>query len=632
MKNLIFQNKTPLQIISPTKLRFCLLLLFNSSQRSKILRLFCTLLLLSFSRTFLSAQEVYECGTIIKRTIPAEPKFIDRFGNLYSEAELTPPPKSIGDSVCQQLTKFDLTFSTGFSDYEKQTICDVFYYIENEIILNVPNVKAKIAINKKKLEPGVLGDATGYYPFDDCGIGQTSIFLTMLGVTHYEKNIVGTININSDFNGEWHHPIYDSNPQLVSWLDLYSVVLHEALHIIGFSTRIDPIDKKATVLSSGSNFANWDKFLYNKSTGNKLIIGASTEKCCQHFEYNPNEVNTDFTKFCDSQIWFKGGSGDIAPISCHDKTGNTLSHLSILCASGSQFVMNRNIPPNTKRRKITKEESEIICNLGYLTLPLNCEPTNLVAVDDCDPIIYILSGTGSFNVLVNDIIPNNITATIVSFSSAGLTNVVMNNGVITYNVFARGEWTIRYKIVNNDTKECDEATLRIVCIADDLGSCCAKDECILSCLGDFEDFTSNFELRYYVTHVTDYCPENPFLINFANAVNTVDLLGKGTTYLDYCDGNKIHKVLQSVAPHSGKNHLGFWSGDSDLSEGFAIPLCKKIKKGTKFHLDFWARVDEQCLSQKPSIKFSFINKFPSSKAVAMHSTSQLVPIDDSSYR
>ncbi len=567
--------------------------------------------------TIVVAQNLYQCGIYKKATVPAEPKFIDNFGNYYSEEELSAKVTSSSNTLSTNdctLTKFDISFASGaFTKAEELTICSVFKYLEDKVVLNVPNVKARIEIKKAYLDDDVLGNASLYYPINNCGIQQSTMLLTFLGSKLYEKKTLGTITLNSLFDGKWHN---DTTPLTTNWHDLYSLVLHEALHILGFSTAIHPLN-----LPSTGVLTTWDKFLFNKNSQNNLSIQSSTKDCCTNHLFNPKEINTNLSNNCQSNIWFKDKSGnEIAPISCHENTNNGLSHLGIKCdPSSPPFVMNPILPNNTKRRVLTTQESKIICALGYkTTLTPTCTPSNIIALDDCDPTIYTsIAQKGSLNVVFNDIFPTNYKLEIVSWDTDGLENVSITtpNSTISYTIKNRGEWFINYKLTNLDNNECVNAKLKIVCIDKNLSSCCSTSNCNLTCFGDFENFTSSFEARYYLSSTKDFCNENPFIMHNTEGVNTIDLLTLGTNYIDYCDKDKIKQSI--TAPQKDK-YLGFWAGyDKNKkfsSEGFYLPLCRVLKKDTKVKVDFIARVNPECIALLPEMLFSFVSKIYGSGA------------------
>ena len=572
------------------------------------------------------AQEPLACGIITKQSIPEEPEFSDRFGNLYSREELT--PQRIVDE-CVPLKKFKLVFSSAYKDNEIETICKVFKYIEDNIILNTiatPN-QAIIDFQKETIPDDsqgnrVLGTGTAIYPLEECGIEHSSIFLTMLGDKNYAGITVGKITLNNKLNNEWHY--IQNDPLTGDLFDLYSVVLHEALHVIGFSSRILPDKKTPLPLLMGLslNYTDWDRHLFDAKSSNKLLESMETKKCCQNYHYNPSEKNVDLAANCTSQIWYKDDLGNlIAPLSCHINNTNGLSHLSNNCAKGNpMFVMHPYILKKQTRRLVTNEESEIICSLGYKTTfpsPKVCEPINLIALDDCDPVIHEIGDNYTINISANDILPKNYTYEIIKdWDKNGLSDVVLDTKTnkLSYTITARGEWKINYKITNTDNNDCATAFLKIICIDKELNKCCLETPCILSCLGDFEKFTSSFEARYYLSSTRNFCNEDPFIMNYQKGTNTIDLLRKGSDYIDYCNGNPF-SIKQTIFDNGSPQYLGFWAaynptGVTNPTEGFVLPLCKKIIKHSKATVTFFARVDDNCLDQSPLIGLSFRDKIP----------------------
>jgi hypothetical protein len=162
----------------------------------------------------------------------------------------------------------NLIFSGEFSADEEATICQVFTDLSG--LLESQREGILIRIVKTPLNEGVYGAGTSFYLEDangqGCGIGNNMVWEQMNTAVDYDgvlpyHTASGVLKINQTLpSPNYWHTLHDDLPdgQLSEHaVDLYTVVLHEALHILGFASRIQPDG-----LPVNGFYSRWDKLLY----------------------------------------------------------------------------------------------------------------------------------------------------------------------------------------------------------------------------------------------------------------------------------------------------------------------------------------------------------------------------------
>lgn len=348
-----------------------------------------------------------------------EPIF-DRFGNKYTldKIRIAPTPSIVNKSVMLSSNLlcssgiFDLYFEAGsglenvldpvqnqLNAQRRAVVCQVFSDLSNFInspLHNAGNTtRVKIWIRDitqiPNVNPATLGLATGFYnvPYSPNaitgGIVDNEVWKTIhAGVDSY-TNVANPIISNSGINfsaGLFYHGMMAINPN-ANWntdlsidspttlTDLYSVILHEVTHALGFASLID-FDGNSKFGLSYRYYSRYDTFLNYSATN---LISPSSSGCSMYdynFNVNPSNLhpgceltppaNTgtplDHTD-CTTAINFVGT--DTVPVytsSCFE-TASSLSHFEDECyinpaginyGNNNYFVMsNANAPGATKR-------------------------------------------------------------------------------------------------------------------------------------------------------------------------------------------------------------------------------------------------------------------------------------------
>lgn len=475
------------------------------------------------------------CGSILRAPIPHieqcdGPIFYDRFGNTYLLSELinnTNNVQLMGGS-CSNSNFFNLVFTaesgTSWTVEEQETICSVFHYIASLMsytgTITIPVIKAN-----GLPESGsdiVLGGGSPFWNGSTCGLSNITIVDAMNGTAfseNFEHGFLLIKHFEIEHTYNWHTLDEDLNsttPNLAAnEYDLYTVALHEALHILGFASRISNTGAPTSTQGTAT-FSKWDAFLYQiQSTNNvpliveDILIGS----CCEPYIFNyASIVPSALYGSCNTNVVFSpNGSSVLAPInrtlSESPDMGNRLSHLQIDCkdeagiSNTDDYVMHPVIDLAETRRIITLTELEILCNLGYPMLSEGCSNSNCISLINNENFIVVISESPTLTIthdelLENDIYSNSVTVDFLPDCGV-LTNFIGQSGLLVdhdtdnslFNITALlpGNYYFCYSV--NCNNECETGFVNILVMSNPIPMECASVDCNLVCYGNFEDFT-----------------------------------------------------------------------------------------------------------------------------------------------
>lgn len=475
------------------------------------------------------------CGTFTKLGgLPQGYKgkvYWDRFGNQYTEDELV-SSQSQANATCTSGV-FLINFA-GVPEIYQPTICEVFSYLSGLVSdPNSPQGTVPVLVNWTYDCAGA-GAASDFFT-SDCG-GARSYVLENIRLG---KNLLpigqpaGKLCLNANINwyiGSGLMQLPEDNQKI----DLYTVVLHEAMHILGFASLI-----KNGGAANNSIFSTYDRLLnqQNGQTHTPLIVTGNDPDCCSRMVYNTS-APINFNEACEMNLFLYENNNEIAEVNSLNETGtsassldnipNKLSHLDIRCGDnsmGNQYVMHPGIgkfpePFSSPRRVVTQAERDILCQIGYKK-DAPCLPCVVIANDDVlGPIFTTVNDEIDVNVLpyivdgltANDVYsynpssPNFI-ANLCGYDSEGITvtrHLLIpgqeHQTYFTIKALTPGVWTFCYSITDNNCGACDEATVTVVVLEQPIEESICEDEesCNLICFGDFEDFfplTSGYYLQ-----------------------------------------------------------------------------------------------------------------------------------------
>jgi hypothetical protein len=360
--------------------------------------------------------------------------------------------------ACNETSYFRLHFESG-SGFENQSnpiennrrdvlcrvLADVSSFINSP--LNATGNKIDIWVKNYKKSPieknGKKAIFSSFYNIptheNKGGIVDGEIWKTIhTGVDSYANvgNVLSPNSCNTNVQGLFYHGIlavnfldykYNANIAAMpnnSEFDLYSVLLTEVAHALGFQSLINQDGN--SVIGNGLNyFTRYDTFLKDKKTNLPLIINKNN---CTKFYDNffntslplsvlrpncslPNNTTLEFSNStnCESAVLYAGNSFTIPVYTpfCFEPT-LSLSHLADECfedrttgqtyANNTYFAMSAGLIPGTTKRKFTSEEFSFLCDLGYNLnktfglqsttegyaeyFDINCKGINVAGVND----------------------------------------------------------------------------------------------------------------------------------------------------------------------------------------------------------------------------------------------------------
>lgn len=568
----------------------------------------------------------------------------DRFGNAFHIDKLAIPPAVAGAFAGADCSSgyFNLTFygtppPSAPAD-PNHAVCSVFSYLSDNITRQqgttncgttpLQNVNLQVAWLNFDNPDTVILKELGIAPGAIIGAGIGTPFLTSVGgfsckevaldrpfikinggvppggSAAFDGRILLNTNINWNYN--------ESASNFPNQLDLYSVVLHEGLHVLGFASRMGQADayslwdqtlRVVDAYTSGGGGANPKRAIMTEtSSGNQL---SCTKNCWQENTTLPDDINSLVVQPCgmpaadvvvvgDAAIAAVGGYDDGSSID------NILSHLNENCNSPSNlvdYVMSPGIALNQPQRIVSDPEWNILCALGYTTT--SCAGCYSVAHSDefvdpnancCYKKFYGCLGS-SIEVLNSDLLCNDITnggnLEVINVYAGGLgtltitPNATGDGWIISQSDPSGGSARLFYSISGCDCRmhnqsfsvfferECPD------CIYD--GDMCEN----LLCYNDFENYTSTESFEVGLTH--------PFILEGNVAVGTPDLsvingnhylfMGGGSSFnfgiepvtmeLNKCISPRCSLLFEASLQRGGQGFLEIWGSNvapCDISE------------------------------------------------------------------
>jgi hypothetical protein len=551
-----------------------------------ILLFICQLLVMFFTlTTSVHAQAPsggYECGVYIKITPdgfqPSQPAYVDRFGNQYSEDEMALWNLNLQFNHCDQIEDFTLIFENNqnnpFSNDEMETICDVFDYLSGLIVAQ-SGERVVIRLSKDpSLGAGVGAVGTPFFP-NQCGLGHSLVHQQLFtgGVNTPQH---GLIAVNANISNFYIGPSAGIGANQV---DYYTVILHEALHVLGFGSQITPNGAPAQGF-----YTLWDLNIVNND-GEHMILStmpSTNGGCCADYIFNsadfPGMPNLIWNQNCGpTNVKFDVAqlppvNGEYA-IQDPQTFMNVLSHLDRTCGT-EHYVMNSGIPPGPDgvQRTLTNAETAILCRLGYQTS--GCTPDCIVIAEN-DGAFFVAQGqsiTIDISTLLANDFPSNATFSLMANcgNTSGI-GVTLNGSQIVVQGNDLGVYTFCYSITGCNGQRCDVATVRIVVANPALAEACENlEDCQINPFVDFEEFGSDEELRQLLTAGNNGFGfwEQPG--GWDNTPDLVDSPDFGWT----CNGNSA-----GVSTPSGNQFLRFVMrryNNADQGEGVSLPLCEPV--------------------------------------------------------
>ncbi len=429
----------------------------------------------------------------------------DRFGNVFSFQSLginSVRPFNTGTATVTAAQGW--TCQSGYfilhyandpfynSSAIRNVVCQVFSDFSNFI-----EAPSSISTNPIHIFIGITTQAAGLaspiYVFPSFAIGGTQGFINNQVEMALKSGLNPYLNIAASMNNSsaFYSCYLDLNPN-VTWntnlntttigsneLDLYSITLHEATHVLGFLSLIHSSGN--SLLNSANNFySNYDKFLHTQS-GQPLLSSQSGTNCGgqTNIVFTPTSAPVPGLSTTVSPTAYANCTNSIKYISSTNtvtvftpnvfQAGSSLSHFEDQCINGVvttcspnpavqgyddlYFVMasSANNGSCYVKRYLKQEEKNVLCDLGYSITPSNtysstavlngtstaftysgsaCSPTALVygLHDGLNNNVYTYTTTGSsITVSVSTLLSNDIGTTTLS-----CLDLIYNNATLSY--------------------------------------------------------------------------------------------------------------------------------------------------------------------------------------------------------
>ncbi|HMQ50306.1 MAG TPA: PKD domain-containing protein, partial [Saprospiraceae bacterium] len=435
---------------------------------------------LELSVTPVTTGNLYFCGAPQAPPVDTtgEPFVTDRFGYVYTAAQVSIPDNggnSRGFPTCDCQTDmgintgyFDLWFldcdlgtGSGFDDpalgLARRTVaCQVFQEIANMIPMPSGGCDGLPAVVNVQIRPQ---DAPGFNNLANNLGGQASAFYPITldvepGLDDgFPWLIINTGEVPPSFNGAafFHGYVHINfnNPPPFNWFlgippavpavgsneyDLYTVIWHEALHMLGFASRFHPNAIRT------NRYDSHLRLLYGN--GADIPVLENINPPSFNWQLNGAIMGNDLFSSCQDPVvngpdmLFRGALGDY-PVHTGDQLEAGTSH-SHLC-EGFNYLMSPALPQEI-RRTITADERDVLCSQGYSLVDGNATCGCVVAgIEDtgeacgalytmslCDPALVIPVA----DLIQNDIGVDDILHVEMMNPTSG--TVTLANGIVTF--------------------------------------------------------------------------------------------------------------------------------------------------------------------------------------------------------
>ncbi len=495
----------------------------------------------------------------------------DKSGNKYILSDILVPfvadPGRATQLTCGYFNLYlepGCGFENGATDYvnRQNVLCQVFSEISNFIVSPNPSVKvniwvrdiSKLPTSNGTCPPYALGLATSFYDapagLSKSGIVDGEVWKTINAGTDSYKNVTSPLisigGQTAPSSGAFYHGMLAFNfcSSQVTWntnlsipiasipansYDLYSVVLHEVTHALGFASLIDQNGKSRL----GANFKYYTRYdMFLKKGGQSIITNTGSCSSLYGYQYNPSLnlnvlvaggiagcVNTGSpidNTVCANAITFTGSVNQAVYTPNCFEIGSSLSHFEDLCHSPTAYgndlyyVMSNagGQGPAYVKRYLKPEERMALCDLGYQVKPIYGSSGNSSLINyqttECGvgmQIVGIHDGINA-NATYTNVVINNSTGNLISgflandigANSFECPEDVYGNGTINsvtsnsfkYNPTVPGVALIRYVPINTTTGKKGNITYIYIRIKN---TSCVSNTCQMVNNGGFENST-----------------------------------------------------------------------------------------------------------------------------------------------
>jgi uncharacterized repeat protein (TIGR01451 family) len=526
--------------------------------------------------------------------------------------------------------------SSKLGELRRWTACKVFEYIGQTIIIQPSSSPPDIFFDVSQLDgTGALAFATPFFST----MAPTNSFLggflqqhitSNTDPTPYDGDFDGKITCDFGPNNAWpsngqNIPINSDEFNLTAGgIDLYSVLLHEITHLLGFFSNIQSTGTSSQTNTTTGKYSLFDRYIYNNTSPNSNT-GVNTNT-------GPSLINNSTFSFqgtvanltSNNLRYFKSTNSKSYSIYSPTawKSGSSLSHFDDTRDNGETYLMTAAYSGGL-RRTYTKSELEVLCNLGYsVTVNLfSCSDRYAVGVDDNTTTI-INAATAAIDVIANDYDPDGQPivldpTSVLLLSNAGSIAVVGNTIKFTPNGTFAGNVVIKYRpktIATGYFGSYAKLTVNIQSPGH-----CPLDPCNLICNGGFEDGLSlpQFEsianisigntvsngcipgwndLRPSPTWGSSDCYFRGSSITLTNGTNAFGIPYNFASYQNIQNVYSTPAGVETPTLINNNRYAGVYQGSKKPSgtcnytnEGFYRQLAQPLVQGTSYKLTYFAR-------------------------------------------
>lgn len=457
---------------------------------------------------------------------------LDRFGNQYKLKDLKIANRDYAKSgvISCDSGIFELYYEigSGMEDPNNTThndrravVCRVFKDISDFINTPLKNAgnttKVKIWVRNPAnigMPSNALGAASSFYtmPYNSVtnfgGIIDGEVFKTIQGGKDSFVNVASPlVNTNgSASSGNYYHGMMAFNfnlPSPKTWninllastitlneYDLYSVVLHEVTHALGFNSLLN-YDGNSVFGSGYKYYTRYDRFLKNSSNSQFLLTNTGA---CSLYNYGfngsasvlvpgctatpPTSTTSSNTTNCSTAIRFVGTNNTaVYTPNCFEQ-GSSYSHFEDMCIASPNndgyFAMSNAINTGIIKRFLKLEERNALQDIGYS-----------------------LSMTYGNNSLVDNSYISYTNPTLTALDVEGINDGISSNGAYTF-VGSAGVPISITGILGNDYN-----ATSFECLQDVFDT-----SAILSSTSGTSSTTINFSSNVFGLHLLRYVPIN----------------------------------------------------------------------------------------------------------------------------
>ncbi|GAA4763476.1 MULTISPECIES: T9SS type A sorting domain-containing protein [Flavobacterium] len=577
---------------------------------------------------------------------------LDRFGKQYLIKDLEAGKNAITNDGFSKTTSiscdsgiFQLYFETGSgmentadasNNARRDVVCRVFQDLSN--FINTPlkntNTKVKIWIRNAAntdMPSNALGMATSFYVAPNNaaanfgGIIDGEIYKTIQGGKDSYINTAAPL-INS--SGIYYHGMVVLNFNNINWntdletnagkgqYDLYSVVLHEVTHALGFNSLLKP-DGTSALGSGYQYYSRYDSFL--KNNANTQFLLTNTGACSSMYNYNfnsalatsilqPNTSNcVANTTTCSNALKFVGST--TVPIytpNCFEQ-GSSYSHFEDMCIASpntgndTYFVMSNATKTNSTKRFLKPEERSSLLDIGYSLNTIygdfdvfgsfkdygGASVTGLDIEGINDGITslsaYAFIGNTGSNISISGILANDYNA--VSFECVqdvfdNTATISVTSGTINFSSTVPGLHLLRYVPLNTAGKKGNITYIYVY--VNQPNSCGVPNACDLVINGDFEQHnglpTSSSKLNGIVCGWNAiHTQQSSEYYHSASTLNLPNLKVP-------CNGNGFE-----TDNHNQNAYVGMFianNGGYPFNESIRTKLNQPLQQNTSYQLSF----------------------------------------------